>query len=49
MNIHKANNDFDFKSLELSHPVNTTGNSYFTSLNIKGKPIYIETPQVTTK
>jgi hypothetical protein len=49
MNIHKANNDFDFKSLELSPPVNTAGNSYFTSLNIKGKPIYIETPPVTTK
>jgi hypothetical protein len=49
MNIYKADNDFDFNSLELSHPVNTTGNSYFTSLSIKGKPIYVETPQVTTK
>lgn len=49
MNIYKANNEFKFNTLELSHPVSMSGTSYFTTLNISGKPIYIETPQMTTK
>jgi len=49
MNIYKANNEFKFNTLELSHPVSMSGTSYFTTLNMSGKPIYIETPQMTTK
>ena len=50
MNIHKANKDFEFDKLKLCHPVTMSGsNSYFTKLVLNDKPVYIESPEVTTK
>ena len=49
MNVHQANEDFHFDKLQLEHPVSMPGNSYFTNITMSGQPIYIETPQITTK
>lgn len=49
MNVHQANESFNFDKLQLEMPVAMPGNSYFTSITMDGKPLYIETPQITTK
>ena len=49
MNVYQADEKFDFGKLQLEHPVAMSGNSYFTSITIEGQPVYIETPQLTTK
>ena len=48
-NIHKADKNFIFNDLEVNHPVSIPGNAYFTKISIKGKPLYIETPEIYTK
>ena len=49
MNVYQADKTFDFDKLQLEHPVSMPGNSYFTSITMTGQPVYIETPQITTK
>ena len=49
MNVHQADQTFNFDKLQLEHPVSMPGNSYFTSITMAGQPVYIETPQITTK
>ena len=49
MNVYQANPTFNFDKLQLQHPISMPGNSYFTSITMAGQPVYIETPQITTK
>ena len=49
MNVYQADQTFNFDKLQLEHPVSMPGNSYFTSITMAGQPVYIETPQITTK
>lgn len=49
MNVYQADQTFHFDKLQLEHPVSIPGNSYFTSITISGQPVYVETPQITTK
>lgn len=49
MNVYQADETFNFDSLQLEHPVSMPGNSYFTSITMAGQPVYVETPQITTK
>jgi hypothetical protein len=49
MNVYQATPTFNFDKLQLQHPISMPGNSYFTSITMAGQPVYIETPQITTK
>ena len=49
MNVYQADETFNFDNLQLEHPVSMPGNSYFTSITMAGQPVYVETPQITTK
>lgn len=49
MNVYQADDTFPFDKMALEMPMAMPNNSYFTSLTIDGKPIYIETPQINTK
>lgn len=49
MNVYQADQTFNFDNLQLEHPVSMPGNSYFTSITMGGQPVYVETPQITTK
>jgi len=44
-NILEPNENFDFSSLSLGQPNSIQGGAYFTKIQCKEKPLYIETPK----
>ena len=49
MNIIHPNNSFDFTELTLAQPTSIQGGAYFTKINYKQSPLYIQTPKSLTK
>ena len=49
MEIIELDNFFDFSQLELTHPVSIQGGAYFTKIEYKKKPLYIQTTKSLTK
>jgi len=48
-NIIVPSNSFDFSLLSLAQPTGIQNGAYFTKINYKGKPLYIQTPKGLTK
>lgn len=48
-NILEPNENFDFSLVSLGQPNSIQGGAYFTKLQFKEKPLYIETPQSLTR
>jgi len=49
MNIVETNNDFDFSTITLAHPIVIQGGSYFTKIEYNKKPLYVQTSESLTK
>ena len=49
MEIIELDNYFDFSQLELTHPVSIQSGAYFTKIEYKKKPLYIQTTKSLTK
>jgi hypothetical protein len=48
--IYELNSsEFDFSELSLTHPITVAGNTFFTKIHYKGKPLYGQINQCTTK
>jgi len=48
-NIIEPNEFFDFSNLTLAHPVGIQGGAYFTKIEHKNKPLYIQTTKSQTR
>jgi hypothetical protein len=48
-NIVEPNNSFDFSQLSLAHPSGIQGGAYFTKIEYKKKPLYIQTEKSLTR
>jgi hypothetical protein len=47
--IYEPNNTFNFDDITLAQPTSIQGGFYFTKIQVKNKPLYIETPNSLTK
>jgi len=48
-NIIEPNDSFDFSKLTLAHPTGIQGGAYFTKIEYKGKPLYVQTTKSSTR
>ena len=48
-NIIEPNDSFDFTNLTLSQPIGIQGGAYFTKIEYKSKPLYIQTTKSLTR
>jgi len=48
-NIIEPNESFDFSKVSLAHPVGIQGGAYFTKIEYRDKPLYIQTSKSLTK
>ena len=48
-NIIEPNDSFDFSKLTLAHPSGIQGGAYFTKIEYKGKPLYVQTTKSSTR
>ena len=49
MDIVEPRDDFDFSTISLAHPVGVQAGAYFTKIEYKHKPLYIQTTKSATR